>query len=974
MTDLYKNICHFNGETVIQNITNGWDAVYAIRYDTINADIALRKTWELSDINGQSLVGSTSQIVNFTVISLELITGESEPLLDWKLTASGQYQDGTNDVTIKFSAHIVTKPTFSADSTTPGLHYLKCSSAKPILKSINVIENDVTGAVINIKQLLIPLLDGYQQVLFDGVLASVITIDYAESVNVPWLTPTYFSYALSVMANDEETGLLAILSTSKSKIEEIKALQNSFDGNAFPVDDDINAAVFISPTTLGTESFSELLNKAVGNSMLGSLKPDNQAGLFNEKELQLSYRIDPVTGAATLMTELGAQSAGGRYYPATIPAGKLLFSVGSDTIEITIDELTVDFGGGSVMLITVTTEFNLIVNSDTNEIDIALKGSPKITTNFTQGVASTAEVLAPLLSAGLATLVSELLAYQMDRMGAFLLENKPEKLRQLHLDFQSAVAQAEASGESVSFSIGFGRKMVVSYEDESHVTDKQTIDNAKKLESNFRSRLKFDTELRLKLPEESNFAYHQMPDEPDNTHINNPRQDTNGTIIQDLDDSPLNNTGSRHDSWIVSRDTTTPGLRMFYRMPDGQNVGYIQAMGSNLIRIAGRPRRQINVRRVAGLPHEQRVVQNIELPEINVPRINPDDPAFNVTPNLLTHAQQQENNNALNADTLRIKSMQEQRNNRQVVDGFCNRVKEIFQTINATLTINNESTTTLGRGKFAEFFLGKTPVVKDVMDGTKTISGLNSTESAAFYKVCAEFMNEGYLNGTVSASEYVNAIREFNILSVTGNVDEPVSVNGWKTPVRDADGPPLTVVPGGRDKKLRILTDSWGKPPRRVMSGYLDDLHSTMLSSNQSLPFGSPSATEGLVINAICDAKKPFVATLLGCAFYGLGLAGGYFGGNYMSSLSDQYFFGGAGQKRKDAAEKASENAAAAYVGAADMLFKNVSFPLMTNFISGQTVPVNNSVPSPSNVLIRAAVKGGLVLGVSIVFNLVEEP
>lgn len=980
MAQIFDYLCIFNGGPV-SNATNGWDAVYAVKYDTINADLFIRQPWIAAGINGMSYYDATWQTEDFTVLSLMIVPGDYDPDLEWELIATVHYQDGIHDAPVKFKAQLVTSLSFE-ESSSPGLHNLNVQHKSLSVKNITVLANDADDVKVNILKMLQVRLIDYAPAMLTASLASIMTDDYAESVNVPWLRPKHFRYVLGRMPDNNNKGLLTILSSSQDNWQDLTV---DFDSHAFPINNDLSAAMIISSRILGNKAFVELLNNAIGNSVIGNLKAnEDDASLANGSKISLRFLIDKNTGAGKLMTREGAKNEGGISYDAWIPAEKLIFRVQSNLIQIELASLIVDYGAGASMEVSMISSFTLIVNTTTNSIDIALAGEPKVTTSFKAGAPSLAEQAVSLGGMIASTIFSELLAYGIDQVGSLLTAASPAKMRQYHLDFQAAVAQSDANeGKPVKFFIGRGKEMVVSLNEVHSLSEGEMASAAEPLKTTFKSRLKFETALKLGIEDSPNMAVPEPENNPTVNHNIANNNDTQGALLdgtlpavprgrgQPLNFDPIQVEDIERNDNQNANALDTYQRRIFQNVPHETMVELVRQLpGFN------RSLRRTNIQ----------IEDLTAFNEIRGQRVNaPVDPRNIINDEVYRPAQAREGLPGLDMQPIDLDdelrpAMTTEASNRELVNAFCKDVLEIFAEVNRTRTINEDDAVPLQAPGWLEQIFGQDNIairdglIERLANNPEELKNFSAQECQTLYTACATFMNEGYSNGYIDATEYINMVRQYNTLAQAEG-EGSVLIGGWRTPDRDGDATQpeeilKPVIKGSENKKLRVITKSTNKSPKIVMNGYLDDLMSTM-EDDRHQAFGSATATAALVREAILDAKKPFWPTAIGYALYVLGLAGGYFGGNYLADGIKKVAMDDPDGTRENAASHSAETVLAVNKNAADMLFSHVSFPLMTTYIANQGA---TTIPLPANVLKRAAVNGGLVLGVAIGFNLPSEP
>lgn len=1026
----YNNTCTFLDSSLVVNATNGWDAAYVIKYDTINLDLGIRKPWINSGIENVKVVGNTYELSSLSVQSLSIVLGKINSKPHWEIVATINYLDGVSDpVKIKFVAKYRSSLSFIDDPLQKGLHHLQVVPGTNELDEVNIIENDKSGVRDALETELDKQLSSYGPAVFSGSLASVLKADVAESVNVPWLKPTHFDWLITTMPDDKNDGVLVVLSTSR---EDIQGLSAQFSNASIPLDEDLNAAVIISPSVLGGEAFATLLNSAVGDSVFGELKASKDySRLYNQSDVHLKFNIDPNTHAAALMTVKGAALNGGISYPALIESKNLEFAIEPEGIVLRIKTLVVTFPEGSTMNVSMTSQFSVIAREGSDEIDITLDGDPEITTHFLAASPSVKETVVTLGSMFASMLIGEVIAYFSDKALAFLNAGSSSRMREYHLDFQAAMAQSDATGKPVSFSIGPGKRMIVTYGE--GLLDNSAIkeQTPELLHSTYQERLKFNEKLQFEIAEPTPQTlgyFHQVDSDVDvidfDTHSHQPEFAPGFTGINLSHDTSSQNLLTEGNSFVApsgtgninnmsgntgSRFTAINGPNRYTSQPEVIQAG---STGEHPLHVRRDPARsdrlQVTIDKLsafttANYPAPRATGEGLEM------RVFPPRPvrAGNQGPENLTyisntgeeihyvrnefnlgnvlrqgldniiHVEDQTNGQTAN---LQEPGMQDKIYSRGLVDRFCERV--VSQIIAA-----NEARADIKKsllkpdGIIRKHLVSKTPGAD--------IAKLPAKECALLYKACARFMNRGYKKGTVDASGYIDTIRQYNVLSGTpgDGVKGVIPLGGWDTPNREQDiitprnlqdavrymqqqdehpGIQLSTGAGGQ-KKLNIMTTASCRDPQFVLRGMLDEIESSMTNTSELRPYGSATATAALLEGVIRDAKRPAMSIFAGTIIYLAGLVAGYYGGNAIADIINR---GEADDREKDSKDSAKA-ASAAIKGGTDLLFSQISFPLLTTFTDKDgNIPAG--MPVPKTVLQRAGIKGGLVLGVSVVYDLTE--
>lgn len=1026
----YDNTCSFFDTSLVVNATNGWDVAYIIKYDTINLDLGIRKPWVGSGIETINVYGNTYQLSNLSVESLNIVLGKLSSKLHWELVATINYLDGNAPVKIKFVAKYVSQLSFADDPTQKGLHHLQVVAGSSELDEVIILENDKPGVEADLENELDNQLGNYGPALFSSSLASVLKNDVAESVNVPWLQPTHFAWVITTMPDDEKDGVLVVLSTSRTDVKDLPA---QFSNISIPVDTDLNAAVIISPRVLGGEAFSTLLNATLGDSVFGELEASkDDARLYNKYDIDLKFNIDPDTHAAALMTKKGAALNGGVSYPALIEAGNLDFAIEPEGIVLRIKTLVVTFPGGSSMNVSMTSRFSVIAREGSDEIDITLDGDPEITTHFLAASPSIKETLVTLGSMFASMLIGEVIAYFSDKALAFINAGSASRMREYHLDFQAAMAQSDATGKPVAFSIGPGKRMIVTY-GEGHLENNTITEQTPELlKSAYQEHLKFNEKLQFDIaePTPQTRGYFQQLDADveivDFNSHNNQQDVTSGfrgiNLSNDTSSHNLITDGNSFVAPSGPRNSNVPsgnagsdmwafnGANPYTSQPDIIQVSRpFEQRSRHVFKDPARTERlKVTIDRLSAFNTAEYANSRARVDGLEM-TILPARPAQrgNQGPEILTYTSNTGKETHYVQHTLNVGSVLRQGldnvihvedqaqgqtagvsepgiqgkiYNRGLVDRFC-------ESVVSQIKAANEARVDVKKSELKTDGIISKHLLSENLGAD--IAKLPAKECAMLYKACARLMNNGYKKGSIDPSGYIDTIRQYNVL--TGKPGDEVNgvipVGGWNTPDRGQDiitprnlqdavqhmqqqqehpGIQLSTSAGGQ-KKLNIITEASCRSPQFVLRGMLDEIESSMTSTSELRPHGSATSTVALLEGVIRDAKRPVLGMLGGTVVYLIGLIAGYYGGNYIAGLING---DSADERQKDIKDSAGV-ASAAQKGGTDLLFSQVSFPLLTTFTDADGhIPAG--MPIPKTVLQRAGIKGGLVLGVSVVFDLPE--
>jgi hypothetical protein len=477
---VYAQTCTFPGSAPIQDATNGWDAVYAVAYSTINDDLAQRKPWVIDfggAANGTFDAGDGTDYLNNAQISgISLVTGGagSTVLLNLNLTSaelqlgSGQTFPLTNLV-VPMEATLV----FVADPTTPGLHNLTVNTAAGL--TTGTVSGTVTGTppspdtplTVTQATIIQALLQTWvnepaNTAIFTGVFANVFTKDYAESVNIPWLMPTAFDYAVADMATPSTDGILAVLASVSGNVVGLSA---QVEPLVFPTNSGINAAAIISSQTVADNTFLQELNSQIGAALSAFSFDASQQLLSNTAAISAFYCLDSTSGQLTMIPASEVATATGPTYPVNVPIGGLTISFADNSIVAAITDAVVDLGNGYTQTLTMSSTYQLVVDPGTQDVDMVLYGSPVVTSSVTAPpTSSVGDILENIGITGVSIAFGELFPLAVDYLGKTFtnIGTSAATLQEATLQFYAAERQMrQGNGNAVTFSISGGRRITV---------------------------------------------------------------------------------------------------------------------------------------------------------------------------------------------------------------------------------------------------------------------------------------------------------------------------------------------------------------------------------------------------------------------------------------------------------------------------------------------------------------------------------
>lgn len=469
---IFSTNCQFPSTTPIQDATNGWDAVYAVAYSTINADLAARQPWMVDFVGlGPGIFDESvgaNNVLDAQISNITFATGGAGNTVQMNLNIASLDLSVSASPTLSVTGVVATIETslvFVASPTTPGLHNLTVNTASGLTVTGVTATTPMTPVQTVILQTILQSFVTSQSAIFTGVYANVFTKDYAESVDIPWLLPTAFDYAVAdkIDVSPPTDGILAVLASVSGDLTGLSAQVNP---GIFPTNAGVNAATAISAAVVATDTFVAQLNSQLGSAFATFTFNAATNVLTNQAAIDAYYRIDSATGEVSLIPASALAGSTGATYPFTIPAGGLTFTFAANAITADINNGVVTLDGGYTQTIQLSTSYQLVVDSNQN-IDIVLSGSPVIVSTTT--APETTSVGAVLTDIGITAgsiVIGEALAFAFDKITGFVSNAAMSNTTVLGLvrNFFAAERQIRVPGNGtvgVQFSIKGGRTVTL---------------------------------------------------------------------------------------------------------------------------------------------------------------------------------------------------------------------------------------------------------------------------------------------------------------------------------------------------------------------------------------------------------------------------------------------------------------------------------------------------------------------------------
>lgn len=456
---IFAQTCTFPGSAPI-NATLGWDVVYAVDYDTINADLAARKPWMI-DFGGIAIgtfdqTSGSGNLLDAQISQIRFVTGGTGRTVQMALDiASAELNIGSDSTNLtNIVAAVQCSLAFVASPGVTGLHNLSVDTSN--LNVTGVTSSPVLPAPdAIILQTLLQIFVADKADIFSGIYANVFTKDYAESVNIPWLLPAAFDYAVADKINPTSPtdGILAVLGSISG---DVANLSPQVEPLMFPTNAGVNAAVAISAQVVENNTFLTQFNAQASTAASDFVFNPQANALFNQNTISAYYRIDSVTQQVSLIPAGALADGSGVTYPFTIPIGGLEFTLSPNSITANINNGVVDLGKGYSLTLQMTTSYQLIVDADQN-IDLVLSGTPQITSSVsTSAQTSAGDIAVEFASTALSIIGGEFIAFAIDKLTGFATSTAMSNATVVDLTTRFFAAERQLGrnpGAAVVFSI-----------------------------------------------------------------------------------------------------------------------------------------------------------------------------------------------------------------------------------------------------------------------------------------------------------------------------------------------------------------------------------------------------------------------------------------------------------------------------------------------------------------------------------------
>lgn len=957
---IYPSICEFTpAGSDLNNATLGWDAVYAVKYSTLNqalsATAAPPPPWvQHGPLNVDGFVNE-GMLHPASIVDVRIARGATGETMKWQLQvlAAGYSSavGGVPDLTAPFrlTIELDTQLRIVEDAASPGLLHVKVHTAKtdpaqpdtdyqpPEIRSVTINAADiptsgVSPAQVNaIQQYIISILKNtlppHYPVLFDATpLSSILTQAFAKEVDIPWLKPSLYRAAAKDLPQNPQDGILAVLMMTEDHSPD--GLDVAVSGLAFPTNAGVNAAVMLKSALLARTTLLTQLNQELANSAFGTMQElkDEPGVLANEKSIALAYRIDDDNGQATLIPTKAVAESDGVTFPASIAPGALRFEIANGAISVNMTEVRVTLQGNNTLVLSMRASFGLVVNPATQEIDISLDGNPKITSHFESARESGWVVWAQYGAILGSIIVGEVGAFVLDKFHG-MYANVSDKRMALHLDdYFAALRQSEREGCPVEIDIGLKRTMVVEYRPGEAGTVPQHDRVSAPLNPAYRKALKLNTAYpdgpAPTGPRPGQIEFTGIPAQ-ERPQANQGTQPNLGTlpdlVTERMNDSTIPLTGNQQNA-------RPPRLLK----PDGTPLKILRPNRGRLTAIEPTaPERPAGVR--------DPLIEIHPPPGLN----DPDEPLHAPRPQLRRYDRDvvlAQGSIALKAEWL-------------VADVLYLTRADPALRAELITTITSQVSDPTHRATFAQA-LNDIATYDHIQHGGSTqLGGISHISNLAryTYEGTIQCLDAWLKSGKITVAEYQLIVQQFPEFT-----QDPDLAKGAGS--RHA---------GGRASHIHVQTYAKlrkdGHPAPMLLAQLDAAERAIMIEREGQQPVrGNAALNRALMRQIMQDDRRPAWLHLAGVVGYLATLAIGYFGGNAVSNALTPSSTKKADSDRKDS-EKFT-NAAAAQPSS--IIFNAVTFPLMARHTTGGVV--DPTVPLPSAVLQCAAVNGGLVLGVSI--------
>lgn len=479
MTDspINPSACVFPTPDSLTNATLGWDAVYAVKYSTLNRALSATAwppaPWTQSgdvDLKGANHNGRVDKAI---VTNVQLATGGSGTVLRWRLRVdANRYQRvGGPSLSGPFSFDLVVRTTlaFTADAGQDDLLHLhvqtRPDAQTDLIESLTLDMATLPAPFMNsfeifgIERELISIvkapLQTHLAALLDAMpLSTVPSQDLARKAGVTWLQPDDYQYATADLP-DADDGILAVLVRS----EDARPLEASVLAQAIPTNPGLDAALIISPDAVTRGAFLQHINATLGKTLSGKFTPKGNAGeIANDSPIRLKYHRD-AAGEYLLVPPQALADPHADTFDAEIPAGKLVFRIADDAITVDTQEIRVTLSAGGVLVLSMRERYRLAVNPHTQSLDLAPEGTPSVNISYDAACAATADGMVQQAVA----IIGGLILGELDAYAATALQSLPAGApsRRRQQDVLAALRQSETEGTPVCLDIGMGRELVI---------------------------------------------------------------------------------------------------------------------------------------------------------------------------------------------------------------------------------------------------------------------------------------------------------------------------------------------------------------------------------------------------------------------------------------------------------------------------------------------------------------------------------
>lgn len=419
---VYAQTCTFPGSAPI-DATLGWDVVYAVDYDTINADLALRRPW-MVPLGGTTpgtfdmTISAGDSLLDAEISQIRFVRGGTGQTVQMTLEIVSGNLDiaGSMTAVADVVANVQCTLAFVANATIKGLHNLTVNTQNLLVTGVTTTTLSPADTII--LQTIIQAFVSINSNIFSGIYANVFTKDYAESVNIPWLLPAAFDYAVADKINPASPtdGILAVLGSVSGNVAN---LTPQVEPLMFPTNPGINAAAALSAQIVENNLFLQQFNAQMSGALADFVYNSSTKSLYNQSAISAFYRIDSTTGQVSLIPPSALATGSGATYPFTIPIGGLTFTVASNAITASINDGVVDLGNGYKQTLQLTTSYQIAADSDQN-LDLVIVGSPSITSSVSAPAeTSGGDIALELGTTALGIVGGEFIAFGFDRLTGF---------------------------------------------------------------------------------------------------------------------------------------------------------------------------------------------------------------------------------------------------------------------------------------------------------------------------------------------------------------------------------------------------------------------------------------------------------------------------------------------------------------------------------------------------------------------------